>query len=126
VAGPALLAILIWFAPSESEARAACSSKPAVCARLKAQQAQRATTPALSPAPARLATSQTARCTTKPIVCARIEAIGARPAAPPVTMAAMPIERCTTKPAVCARLKMQPSSTPVTLANAETAPRAVR
>ena len=117
---PALLGALMWVVPGESEAGERCKSKPAVCARLKAQRAARATPPL--PEEATRVAAAPPRCATKPVVCARLAAIGARPAAPPVTLATNGGDRCTTKPAVCARLRMRPSSSPVTFAKTPAAP----
>lgn len=124
---PTLLGALMWAAPVESEAAQSCKTKPAVCARLKAQKAQRAARQEAPPArqeASRVAAATTPRCSTKPVVCARLAAMGARPAAAPVTLASSS-DRCTTKPAVCARLRMRPSSSPVTFANTPAAPAAV-
>lgn len=123
---PALLGALMWAAPAEAEAAERCNSKPAVCARLKTQKAQRAAR--ATPPPRQEAVTvaaATPRCTTKPAVCARLAARGHRPAAPPVTLASNGSERCTTKPMVCARLRMRPTSAPVTFANTVTAPETV-
>lgn len=120
---PTLLGALMWAAPGESQAAERCHSKPAVCARLKAQKAARATPPPRQEAVA--VAAATPRCATKPVVCARLAAKGTRPAAAPVTLASNDSERCTTKPMVCARLRMRPTSSPVTLANTPTAPEAV-
>jgi hypothetical protein len=109
----------MWAAPGESEAAERCNTKPAVCARLKAQRAARTAPPVRQEVAA-----ATPRCTTKPVLCARLAAMGARPAAAPVTLASSS-DRCTTKPAVCARLRMRPSSAPVTFANTPAAPEAV-
>jgi hypothetical protein len=123
-----LLGAGVWLMPGESVAAPRCTSKPMVCARLSAQQKNRAPAPALvarhaatpradavtGPAVAR---AERPRCTTKPIVCARLGAAGARAGLPPVTLAKSDAgARCTTKPAVCARLRVRPNTRPITLA----------
>lgn len=129
-----LLGGLVMAAPEVSWAGERCKTKPAVCARLKAQRAQQgapAETFAARPAvPARaLAQYSDASCTLKPGVCARLRneaaARGYQPA--PVQVASYytgTSSRCTSKPAVCARLENGPSRRPVTLAN-EPGPSAV-
>lgn len=116
----------------DAEARDRCTSKPAVCARLKAQEA-RAEEQAKARAQdqARAAASQRpemerprfAVCTTKPAVCSRLLKRDGEPTVQSqqvvyggalmeqVTVAEVrpeadkaPRQRCTSKPAVCARL----------------------
>lgn len=136
VVGCALaLGALVAFAPEVGWAKERCTTKPVVCARLKAQRAQQGTSPsgalvvrAATPQTRELAPvalSQEARCTTKPSVCARLRNEGvARNEAVPVRLATTGGERCTTKPVVCARLKNRPGQPAMTLAN-EQAPSAV-
>lgn len=131
VFGPALLlGGLVFALPEVSWAKERCTTKPSVCARLKAQRAQQggelATAPRQTPQP--VALSADARCQLKPGVCSRLrnEAI-ARGGDAPVQVAAYSsgtTERCTTKPMVCARLKSRPGQPPLTLAN-EPGPSAV-
>jgi hypothetical protein len=126
-----LLGAGVWLVPGESAAAPRCTSKPMVCARLSAQQKNRAP----APAPAlvaraadtaradaltrpTVARAERPRCTTKPAVCARLGATGTRAGSPPVTLAQSDAAgaRCTTKPAVCARLRVRPNTPPITLA----------
>jgi hypothetical protein len=106
----------------ERSAREHCSTKPAVCARLKATRNARATTPVQTATPRATEpvtlASASSRCTTKPAVCARLAQREPRPrAASPIFVAqASPAARCASKPAVCARLKMRESQAAVTLA----------
>lgn len=111
---------LVWAAPAVSSAKERCTTKPMVCARLKAVRAAEAeraqgeayTQPSRT---AQLQTGKAERCITKPTVCARLR--NAPPVAAPVYFAANPgTERCISKPAVCARLKLQRDAAPVTLA----------
>jgi hypothetical protein len=125
-----LLGAGVWLVPGESAAAPRCTSKPMVCARLSAQQKQRAPAPTLiarTPAetarvapPTRpsLARAERPRCTTKPAVCARLGATAAHVGSPPVTLARSEAAgaRCTSKPAVCARLRVRPNAAPITLA----------
>lgn len=136
VVGCALfLGAVVVAAPEVSWAKDRCTTKPAVCARLKAERAQRGASEskALVVRPvtpetrqlAPVALAADARCTTKPTVCARLRNEGAlRTSVVPVTLASTPGERCTTKPVVCARLKNRPGQPAVTLAKDE-APTAV-
>jgi hypothetical protein len=98
---------LFGAAPAEAEAEESCNTKPAVCARLKAERRNRphGSPPILPPMP------PLRTCTTKPAVCARLMAQGAWPAepVPVVTMTSRNLDpgKCTSKPAVCARLKAE-------------------
>jgi hypothetical protein len=120
----------LWLMPGESVAAPRCTSKPAVCSRLEAEQRQRARMRAaevarsLAPTPDRLAVAAQdtrPRCITKPVVCARFASRGAAPAQPPVTIAQSSVDgpRCSSKPAVCARLRVRPNAPPTTIARDE-------
>lgn len=132
VAGAALLlGGLLLAAPSVSWAGERCTTKPMVCARLKAERAQRVSAPsstfeagAVKPAPVPLqamALSAEARCKVKPSVCARLrnESAARGQSQAPAQLASYSgtTERCTSKPMVCARLKNAPGRTPITMAN---------
>jgi hypothetical protein len=116
---------LVWAAPAESAAKERCTTKPVVCARMKALRAADARRSAeAAPVPVHVAQYRDARperCTSKAIVCARLR--NAPFAPPPMYVAAQSTgDRCTTKPSVCARLKVRRGGEPVTLANDGTAP----
>lgn len=119
---------LVWAAPAVSSAKERCTTKPVVCARLKAVRAaeaerERGEAYVAPSRTAQLQTSRAERCTTKATVCARLR--NSPGVAAPVYLAVNPgAERCTTKPAVCARLKLQRDAAPVILAN-EGAPSSV-
>lgn len=119
---------LVWAAPAVSSAKERCTTKPMVCARLKAVRAaeaerERAEVYAAPSRTAQWQAGRAERCISKPTVCARLR--NSPGVAAPVYLAANPgAERCTTKPAVCARLKLQRDAAPVTLAK-EGAPSSV-
>lgn len=83
-----------------------CTTKPAVCARLKAQAQQAGEA---SPAAPKARVESGDRCTSKPAVCVRLKAekaqLTAAAQAAPAEVSksrAAPL-RCTSKPAVCMR-----------------------
>lgn len=125
-----LLGGLLLAAPEVSWAGERCTTKPMVCARLKAERAQQgrapsgalATRAALPGAPQTQPAALTAeaRCRLKPGVCSRLRnEVVARGGDAPVQVAAYSTgtERCTTKPMVCARLKARPGQPALTLAS---------
>lgn len=90
----AILMATLLSAPAEAAPR--CTSKPAVCSRLRSVAKQRPTVPVVR------AASTTPRCTSKPAVCSRLKHQADRPKAARAAVSTTP--RCTSKPAVCARL----------------------
>ena len=119
------------LAPAESWAEERCTTKPAVCARMKALRAAQPGRVSASPSgqarhPGATATVcalvlEDTRCRTKPISCARQPrewhsvrvTVPARVASYPMT------ERCSSKPGVCTRWKSRGSeSSPVYWVNA--------
>lgn len=107
---------IVLAAPAESAAKERCTTKPVVCARMKALRAADAPRSVETAAVAQRQDARAGRCTTKAVVCARLRNAPAAP--PPMYVAAnAAAERCTTKPSVCARLKVRRDAAPVTLAN---------
>lgn len=98
------IAAILTLAAFSNAAQASdrCTTKPAVCARLKAQKA-----PVTADKKGALSVGLAERCTTKPAICARDKAKASRINAaqvsvgPEVTSKAP--SRCISKPMVCAR-----------------------
>ncbi len=101
--GLTAIAASVFLLSGQAQAEKRCTSKPAVCMRLKAQAAHKAAQP--KPAPSQQKAEK--RCTSKPAVCMRLkaqEAARVEAGVEPPRFTPRP-QRCTTKPAICMRLK---------------------